>query len=432
MALIPVVETALAGREVIWGAPTYDQCRTAWDELRHAALGVVEFREARMEADFPGGGRVLFRSLDDPNNARSKTAHGVVMDEAAYCNPTAWHEVIRPILSDTGGWALMLSTPHGKDWFWHEWVKAQDSETSEAFQAPTLGVSIVDGVLVRAPHPLENPEFPFSEAQNLFEQLPLPTFKQEFLADFVTFSGQYFPEWEPATHLCAAFDPPKAWRRFGMLDYGYAKPFCYLQIALSPDGVAYVYRERYESRKLDTEQAVGVALDCAGDAPDYIVAGVDLWHKTGKGARGQSSAETYQQVWRKEKPHDALLIQPFRHDLRQADTDRLNGWRRVREWLRPYPAADGLSSTASLQVMGDRCPNLVRTITQQVHDELRPEDLDTDGEDHAVDALRYGMMSRPSPKPVAVIPPPSHAGVALLARAMARREVQNRIGAGLR
>jgi hypothetical protein len=49
--------------------------------------------------------------------------------------------------------------------------------------------------------------------------------------------------------------------------------------------------------------------------------------------------------------------------------------------------------------MAERCPNLVRTLLALVHDERKVEDCDTDGEDHAADAFRYGLMSRPSPKP---------------------------------
>ena len=41
------------------------------------------------------------------------------------------------------------------------------------------------------------------------------------------------------------------------------------------------------------------------------------------------------------------------------------------------------------------CTNLVRTLPALQHDESNLEDLDSDGEDHAADALRYGLMSRP-------------------------------------
>ena len=50
---------------------------------------------------------------------------------------------------------------------------------------------------------------------------------------------------------------------------------------------------------------------------------------------------------------------------------------------------DGQTVTAALKIVASKCPNLVRTLPVLVHDEHKPEDLDTDGEDHAADALRY-------------------------------------------
>jgi hypothetical protein len=35
------------------------------------------------------------------------------------------------------------------------------------------------------------------------------------------------------------------------------------------------------------------------------------------------------------------------------------------------------------------CTNGIRVIPAQIHDKLKPEDLDTNGEDHWLDALRY-------------------------------------------
>jgi hypothetical protein len=43
------------------------------------------------------------------------------------------------------------------------------------------------------------------------------------------------------------------------------------------------------------------------------------------------------------------------------------------------------------------CRDLIRTLPLLVHDEKNAEDVDTDGEDHAGDALRYLVMSRPLP-----------------------------------
>jgi hypothetical protein len=41
------------------------------------------------------------------------------------------------------------------------------------------------------------------------------------------------------------------------------------------------------------------------------------------------------------------------------------------------------------------CRNLIRTLGTLPTDDKNPEDVDTNAEDHAYDALRYGCMSRP-------------------------------------
>ncbi len=50
---------------------------------------------------------------------------------------------------------------------------------------------------------------------------------------------------------------------------------------------------------------------------------------------------------------------------------------------------------AMLRVLKGHCANLIRTIPLQSYDPTDVEDLDTTGEDHAVDALRYLLSARP-------------------------------------
>lgn len=51
----------------------------------------------------------------------------------------------------------------------------------------------------------------------------------------------------------------------------------------------------------------------------------------------------------------------------------------------------------------DNCVHLLRTLPTLPSDPLKPDDINTDAEDHAADALRYGCMARPytPPAPVA-------------------------------
>lgn len=186
------VESALQGKQIIWGAPVYDQVRVGWEETRRALAGVGSFNQSQMVVKLPGGGRIIYRSLDDPDNARGFTADGVVTDETGDVNPLAYYEVLRPMLIDTGGWYWGIGTPKGRNWFYKEHSAARQRPNSAAFQAPTLGCAIVGGQLVRQLHPLENPNIPFDELVNLWQTMPAASFRQEILAEFLENEGAVF------------------------------------------------------------------------------------------------------------------------------------------------------------------------------------------------------------------------------------------------
>ena len=185
MAMTISVEAAAAGQTVIWGAPTYNQVRIGMEETRRAAAGAADFNLSRMEVAFSLGGRILFRSLDNPDNSRGLTADGIVIDEAGIAKPYAWYEVLRPMLIDTGGWLWAIGTPNGRNWFWAESAAAAERADAMAWQVPTLGVEIVGGELLRKPHPLENPTIPFEEMRRLYRTMSERAFRQEILAEFV-------------------------------------------------------------------------------------------------------------------------------------------------------------------------------------------------------------------------------------------------------
>jgi hypothetical protein len=98
------------------------------------------------------------------------------------------------MLIDTGGWAWGMGTPMGRNWFFMEHVAARDRADSRAWQIPTVGCEIVDEGrrLARIPHPLENPEIPFAEIEQIFATVPLRTFQQEILAQFLEGEGAVF------------------------------------------------------------------------------------------------------------------------------------------------------------------------------------------------------------------------------------------------
>ncbi len=192
MVMSIAVESAVRGRRIVWGAPTYNQVRIGFNETQKAAGGIADFNQSRMEVTFPTGGAILYRSLDNPDNARGETADGVVIDECGDVTPSAWHEVLRPMLIDTGGWLWAIGTPKGRNWFFQEHVAAKSRDDSMTWQVPTIGVDIVDGRIIRKPHPMENPDIPFDEVANLFHTMPERTFRQEIMSEFTENEGSIF------------------------------------------------------------------------------------------------------------------------------------------------------------------------------------------------------------------------------------------------
>jgi hypothetical protein len=88
-----------------------------------------------------------------------------------------------------------------------------------------------------------------------------------------------------------------------------------------------------------------------------------------------------------------------------SDNDRFNGWTRVHEFLgrdaegRPW-----------LTFEPTGCPYLLRTLPAQMQDKNDHDDMDTTGDDHGCDGVRYWAMKRPSPTRISTKPPPYPVG----------------------
>jgi hypothetical protein len=166
---------------------------------------------------------------------------------------------------------------------------------------------------------------------------------------------------------------------FGSMDWGFNAPGVMLWWVCLPDGRLHVAQE-YKF-KGETAERVGnrihkMTKDLGVAKLRYIAADPAMWAKTGAG-RGESIAET---------------LLRLRLPMRRSDNDRRNGWLRVHELLRDHPDGDGPWLSVD-----PACSYLIRTLPAMVQDDTDPEDIDTTGDDHAADALRYGAMSRPSP-----------------------------------
>jgi hypothetical protein len=200
--------------------------------------------------------------------------------------------------------------------------------------------------------------------------------------DWSSFEGQVFVEFNPRHHLIDPFTPPAHWPVWGALDWGFAAPLCHLWLAQQPDTrQVFVWNELYRHRLHDSE-AVRLIKNYTSRRVDFSIADPSMW-KAESNDDALSRAEIFQEK--------GLLLVP-------ANNDRLAGVARVHELLAIDPLLgpedDGGNPLGAPRLQITRnCANLARTLPNLPRSETRPEDVDTESEDHAYDALRYGVMN---------------------------------------
>lgn len=164
-------------KNVWYVAPTYKAAKEiAWDMLIN--LVPEEFIAKRNETELSlkliNGSIISLKGAEKPDNLRGRSLDFCVLDEFADMRPEAWFEVIRPSLSDRKGSALFIGTPKGRNHFYDIWTNGADQQADWAsFQFTTLEGGNVDA----------------DEIEAAMRDLDERTFKQEYLANFVNYSG---------------------------------------------------------------------------------------------------------------------------------------------------------------------------------------------------------------------------------------------------
>lgn len=213
--------------------------------------------------------------------------------------------------------------------------------------------------------------------------------------DWSIIEGAYFDCWNTERHVLRACKLPKHWTRFRSFDWGSAKPFSvgWWAVAsepfetpdgrLIPTGAMVRYREWYGKKepnvglKMTVEEVAEGIASRETEPVTYGIADPAIFAQDG----GPSIAER-------------MLLKGV--VWRRGDNKRIPGWEQVRQRL------IGEDDKPMMYVF-NTCADFIRTFPALQHSETKPEDVDTDGEDHAGDEARYACMSRPwkaaTPKP---------------------------------
>ena len=346
-------------------------------ELYPKAFPGCKYREVEKLWNFPSGAKVEFGFLErdaDVYRYQGQAYSWIGFDEITHL-PTefSWNYLasrLRTTDSEIVPYMRCTANPGGSG---AQWVKKRyisPSPPNESFMG--------DDGITRKFIPARLNDNPYLAQDGRYEQmlksLPPTQRKQLLEGNWEIAEGAAFTEFDRHLHVVEPFEIPLHWERTKGLDYGYASESACVWAAIDPtDGTLIIYRELYRKGLLATELAEMLTNMELND-PTSVRGVLDTacWSRTG--TTGPTVAET--------------LIQGG-HKLRPADKNRVAGKIQIHEHLKVQP-----SGRPRMQIF-NTCPNLIRELQSIPLDRNNPEDVDTHASDHAYDALRYLIMSRP-------------------------------------
>ena len=346
-------------------------------ELYPKAFPGCKYREVEKLWNFPSGAKIEFGFLErdaDVYRYQGQAYSWIGFDEITHL-PTefSWNYLasrLRTTDSEITPYMRCTANPGGvgAHWVKNRYILPSDPDTS------FLGK---DG-LTRKFIPARLEDNPYLATDGRYEQmlkaLPPTQRKQLLEGNWDVNEGAAFTEFNIENHVIPPFQIPIHWDRVKGVDYGYASESACIWAAIDPsDGTLIVYRELY--KKGLTGEDLGYKITEMEVEDPFSVQGVldtAAWARTG--TTGPTVGET-------------LVRQG--HKLRRADKNRIQGKIQIHEYLRLQP-----NGRPRLQIFSS-CPSLIRELQSIPLDKSNPEDVNTHAPDHAYDALRYLIMSRP-------------------------------------
>lgn len=347
---------------------------------------------------------VIFRHLDDLQSLTNMNLSGFWIDQAEEVSEDAFDFLVgrirRPTKHREG---FITFNMNGHDWIWRRFLKKIGKDGKALPNAS-------DFYLVTA-STLENKEnLPEDYLKGLLSQ-PREYVKRFVYGSFDVFAGQIFDEFNPSIHVLQhPFQIPNTWERFRAIDHGQNNPTACLWFAVDFDGNIYVYQEYYQEKDVVSHHVQMInQLSQIRNTDGKILQ--DLYSYTV--IDPSTHAKTKEKDGYRFSVADEYLDAGIATIAAQNDV--LAGINRVKEFMKINPERyhpflkdpDGEPFKGSPKVfIFPNCVNLIEEIGQYKwksysgtavggadKDEIKEAPVKR--KDHAVDCLRYGIMSRP-------------------------------------
>src|SRR5215471_20743380 len=228
-------------------APTYDlgekEFRVFWNILMERMRVPVDktktyysTRTKSFRITTSWGSSVEVRSAEHPESLVGEGLDWVIMAEAAKLKQSHWEKYIRPTLADKRGSADFVSTPEGFNWFYNAFMdgKNPDLPDWDSIQSPTWQNTVM------FPGGRQDPEIVAIEKTTPSKEV----FDQEYGADFTSFAGRIYSEFDEGYHVISGYRFNPSWPNYLAFDFGLRNVTACLNIQVDPaNDDVYVWRE---------------------------------------------------------------------------------------------------------------------------------------------------------------------------------------------
>ena len=347
----------------------------------------AKWREQEKEWRFPSGAKIEFgyaENMTDALRYQGQSYTWIGIDELPqYPSPDIYNFLRSSLRSVDPEIPVFMRSTGNPGNIGSQWVREMFVNPAEPNKTFNLEISTPTGTktITRRFIPAKLQDNPYlmqtDDYYAMLASLPEIQRKQFLDGDWDAFEDSAFPEFNKNTHVVDPFEIPKGWQRFRSADWGYSSPACVLWFAIDYDNNLWIYRELY-TKKITADVFARKVLELEkGEYIRYGVLDASTWAK--RGDIGPSIAETMVQQGCRWRPSD------------RTPKSRISGKLEIHKRLKP---SENEKKEPGLRIFSS-CRNLIRTLPILPLDESNPEDINTDVEDHAYDALRYGCMSRP-------------------------------------
>ena len=378
---------------------------------------IARYNDSEKKITFENGSTIRFCYLDsesDEGRFQGTEADVLFIDEATQQPERRW-DILTACIRGVNQFPKRIYLTCNPGGIGHDWVKRlfidrkyKDTETPEEYSFIQSLVTDNKALMREQPGYLDQ-----------LKSLP-PKLREAWLyGNWDIFEGQFFEDFriEPDmiaaedagctlskeellrsrrwVHVIEPFAVPSSWKIYRSFDWGYHRPFSCGWWAVDYNGVMYRILEMYGVTETANEGVKWI--------PDTVfseIAKTEREHPWLKGKRIEGIADPA--IWNAETGV-SIAETASKHGVffSKGDNNRIAGWMQFH-----YRLAFDENGFPMMYVFNN-CKDFIRTIPTLQYDKHRPEDLDSDGEDHAADESRYCFMSRPI-KPRQALRPSKH------------------------